>query len=59
MGKEVIISGGRQAVTKLKGWMHLQDAEGKQNMRELQLHKIKNMLIGELVSTSKKPWLGN
>jgi len=56
VGKEVIISRGRQAVTKLNGWMHLQDAEGKQNIRELQLPKIKNMLIGKLVSTSKKPW---
>lgn len=59
MGKEVIISGGRQAVTKLNVWVHLQDAEDKQNIRELQLHKIKNMLIGKLFSTSKKPWLGN
>lgn len=31
VGKEVLINGGGKAVTKLKGWMHLQDAERKPN----------------------------
>lgn len=59
MGKEVLIGRGGQAVIKLTGWMLLQDAKGKQNVRELQLHKMKSALIGRLVGTSEKPWLGN
>lgn len=61
-GKEGLVSGGGEAVTELKGWMHLQGAESKQNIGELQLPEIKNMLIGNvgmLVGAPKKPWMGN
>lgn len=31
VGEEVLINGGGKAVTKLRGWVHLQDAERKPN----------------------------
>lgn len=61
-GKEGLVSGGGEAVTELKGWMHLQGAESKQNIGELQLPEIKKVLIGNvgmLVGAPKKPWMGN